>query len=462
MRTDQVEYLTFSGWGDPPTDLRPALDGDLSCDVAVIGGGMGGMATALRLAERGRDVVLLEAEFCGYGSSSRNGGQIAGAPGGDLRLLTLFTHKKMPGIVRLAENAGRYVEGLIATHDIDCEYVPNGLVWGAVSPIQMVRVKTFAAIFKRFGGHGQVGTSEELGIPRSFVGGMRENVGGMLNPRKLTAGVRRAVLASGARVFEGTKVIDVRRRHGAVDIVTANGSVHANSVVIATNAYAGDWQTTPKNLSLPLYVIEAESEPIPADKLAALGWTSRSGVITQHQIMTHYRLTERNTLVFGVRRAERGPAYPLPTNKTPDPSLVRDLAKAVDEMFPSLAGLAVERAWGGWIAITASWLSVAGRVEDNVYYSIGCNGHGLCQAPYIGSLIADLIVDGRAPEDLDVVWTDTNKFPPIVLLDPVSLRTIWALDRVGDAVNRFVRTTRARWRTRRGSGRRALAPIDGG
>jgi glycine/D-amino acid oxidase-like deaminating enzyme len=122
MSTDTIEYSTFTGWIDAPTDLQPALTIDITCDVAVIGGGMGGMATAMRLAERGQDVVLLEAEFCGYGSSSRNGGQIASAPGGDLRLLKLFYPKALPGMVRLADSAAAYAEGLIRDHKIDCDY----------------------------------------------------------------------------------------------------------------------------------------------------------------------------------------------------------------------------------------------------------------------------------------------------------------------------------------------------
>jgi hypothetical protein len=52
MRTDNVELNTFSGWVDPPADVLPALTGDLTCDVAVIG-----KATALRLAERGQDAA---------------------------------------------------------------------------------------------------------------------------------------------------------------------------------------------------------------------------------------------------------------------------------------------------------------------------------------------------------------------------------------------------------------------
>ncbi|CAJ1582843.1 FAD-binding oxidoreductase [[Mycobacterium] wendilense] len=441
MSTADVEYSTFTRWVDPPTDIQPALTEDLTCDVAVIGGGMGGMATALRLAGRGQDVVLLEAEFCGYGSSSRNGGQIAGAPGGDLRLLKLFYPKQIPNMVRLAENAAHFAERLIEDHNIDCDYVANGMVFGAVSPVQMLRVRACAAILRRAGGRAVVGTSSELGIPGAFVGGMREGVGGMLNPGKLSLGVRRALLSTSARVFERTKVTDVTRDGDTVVISTAQGDVRANKVVLATNAYSGEWDITPKRLSIPAWIIEVETEPIAPERIAALGWTSRSGVVTQHQIMTNYRLTERNTIVFGVRRLERGRSFPLPV-KAPDPKLVQELADAFHTRFPSLADVKVAGAWGGWIAITSSWLSVAGKAEDNVYYLLACNGHGLAQAPYVGTLIADLLVDGTRHADLAGIWKDQPRFPPFMMMGRLGLRTIWAVDRVCDLLNGSKRRAR--------------------
>jgi glycine/D-amino acid oxidase-like deaminating enzyme len=191
MRTDNVDYAVFSGWVDPPTDGRPALADDLACRVAVIGGGINGMSTALRLAQRGHDVVLLEAEFCGHGSSSRNAGQLAGAPGGDLQLLNLLSRKKMPGMMRLAERAARHVEDFIAKHDVDCDYEAIGNAFAAVSRGQMGRVRRVAKIVTRAGGHVEVGTAAELGIPRGFVGGMREVVGGRMNPGKFALGMRR-------------------------------------------------------------------------------------------------------------------------------------------------------------------------------------------------------------------------------------------------------------------------------
>lgn len=441
MRTDNVTYSAFSGWVDAPTDLRPALDGDIACQVAVVGGGIGGMSAALRLAQRGQDVVLLEAEFCGYGSSSRNAGQLAGAPGGDLQLLNLLSRKKMPGMMRLAENAAHHVEDFIAKHDIDCEYEATGNAFVAVSRGQMGRVRRVAKIVTRAGGHVQVGTSEELGIPRGFVGGMRELIGGRMNPGRFSLGMREVLLASAVRVFEQTKVIDVVRDSGQVVLTTPQGTVRANRVVLATNAFAGEWSITPRHLTVPIYVVEVETEPIDSARIAALGWTSGMGLVTQHAIMENYRLTPRNTIVFGVRRLERGTSYPLP-EKSPDPGLVEELAEAFATRFPSLADVSIDRAWGGWIAITSSWLPLAGQIGEDVYYSIACNGHGLAQAPYVGTLIADAIVDGERHEDLQTLWHEEPKFPRPMMMGRAGLRAIWAVDRFNDLVNGSRRNAR--------------------
>ncbi|MCC3316821.1 NAD(P)/FAD-dependent oxidoreductase [Nocardia africana] len=441
MNTDNVEYTSFTGWIEPPSDVRPALQDDITCEVAVVGGGLSGMSTALRLAERGRDVVLLEAEFCGHGASSRNAGQLAGAPGGDIQLLNLLYRKKLPRIVQFADHAEHHVEDLIRTHDIDCEYESTGNVGVAVSRGQLGRARRVAKILQRAGAKAEFGTSAELGIPRGFLGGMREAIGGTMNPGKFTMGVRRAVFSSGARVFEQTRVTDVTREAGHVVIRTPRGVVLADKVVLATNAYGGELAITPKNLSVPIWVIEVETEPIDPERLAALGWTSRAGLFTQHNFMENYRLTSRNTIVFGVRRIERGKNGPLPT-KQPDPGLVAELAHAFATRFPALADVPVARAWGGWIAITSSWLPLAGRIDDSVFYSIACNGHGLAQAPYLGSLIADLIVDGRPHEDLQSLWQQKPKFPRPMMMGPWGLRTIWAVDRFNDLVNGSRRNAR--------------------
>ncbi|GLY38350.1 hypothetical protein Amsp01_043740 [Amycolatopsis sp. NBRC 101858] len=131
------------------------------------------MATALRLAEHGVDAVLLESAFCGHGSGSRNAGQLASAPGGDIQLLNLLYRKRMPAIIRLPENAAAHVEGLIEALGIDCDYEATGNVFVAVSRGQLGRTRRIAKILRRAGAHVEEGTAGELGIPHGFLGGMR-------------------------------------------------------------------------------------------------------------------------------------------------------------------------------------------------------------------------------------------------------------------------------------------------
>ncbi|MFG2446607.1 NAD(P)/FAD-dependent oxidoreductase [Nocardia fluminea] len=434
--TANTSYTTFTGWVDPPTDIRPPLTENFTCSVAVIGGGLAGMATALRLAEHGVDAVLLESDFCGHGAGSRNAGQLASAPGGDIQLLDLLHRKRMPAIIQLTENAAGHVESLIERLGIDCDYEATGNVFAAVSRGQLGRTQRIAKILRRAGAQVEEGTARELGIPHGFLGGMREINGGIMNPGKLLRGLRGAVLASPVRVFEQSKVIDIVRDSGGVTVDTPGGMIRAQKVVLATNAYAGEWDITPKRLSSPMWVTEVETEPIAPERLAALGWTSRSGLITQHNIMENYRLTARDTIVFGVRQIECAASYPLP-ERHPDPAVVADLARAFARRFPTLADVSIDHAWGGWIGITSTWLPVAGTIGDNVYYSLACNGHGLAQATYVGSLIGDRIATGITPEDLRTIWVDEPKFGRTVpmITGRLGLRAAWTADRFNDMIN---------------------------
>src|SRR3954452_13959232 len=61
-------------WLDEPYEPRPPLDGDTEVDVCVIGGGVGGLSCARRLAQHGADVLMLEGRTVAGGASGRNGG----------------------------------------------------------------------------------------------------------------------------------------------------------------------------------------------------------------------------------------------------------------------------------------------------------------------------------------------------------------------------------------------------
>ncbi len=410
--------------------MTAALEGEVTCDVAVVGGGYAGMAAALRLAERGADVVLLEAGFCGGGASSRNAGQLGSVPGGDPQLLSALHPRRFPGLVRLAEEAVGFTERLIDRHGIDCDYERTGNVAAAVSPGQLRTARKKAEMFRKAGVNVEFGDGRDLGLPDAFLGGMLEPVGGVMDPGKFALGLRRALLASAVKVYERTPVQAVEPTGAGVTVAAPRGHVRAEKAVLATNAYSRDLAIAPKRLAAPVWVSMIETEPVPPDRLAATGWTSRSGLATQHAIMESYRPTRRDTIVTGVRRlqAARGAVR----TRRPDPAVVSDITDGFRSRFPALRDIAIRRAWGGWIAMTPSWLPVAGDVTRNVSYLIACNGHGLAQAPYLGTLLADRLVDGKGHDDLDTVWRRRPRFAPALVFNAPVMRTLWAYDRRAD------------------------------
>ena len=427
-----TQYSTFSGWIDPPADPSPALAGEVDCDVAIVGGGYTGMAAALRLAERGADVVLLESAFCGWGASSRNAGHLTPTIAGDPQLLATAYRGRAGELVRFADSAVHFTEGLIDRLQIDCDYEPNGNVSVALTGGQLRRAERIARILGDAGGEVEFGDGRDLGLPDTFLGGILERAGGVLNPGKFARGLREALRNSRARVFERTAVQAIEPHAGGVVVTAPGGRVRAERVVIATNAYTRDLPFGPRRIVAPLWITLAETEPIESERLAATGWASRAGVYTQHIILESYRPTARGTIVFGSRLPQT-PKGPLGARE-PEPSVVADVVRGFHDRFPSLRDVAAQRAWGGWIAMTPSWLPVAGEAAANVVYAVGYNGHGLAQAPYLGTLVADRLSEDQPSDDLRVIWRDRPRFAPAPLFTAPALKAGWVLDRIADRI----------------------------
>lgn len=429
-----TELTTGTGWVDRPDVAATALEGEVACDVAVVGGGLGGAAAALRLAERGADVVVLEADVCGWGASARSAGYLGSSLAADPQLVATFHRRRFPGLVRFADNAFHFADGLIDRLSIDCDFERTGLVLAAVSRGQLKRARRNARILTAAGADAEFVEGPGLGLPDAFLGGVVERVGGLLNPGKYALGLREALLRSDARLFEHTAVRAVEADRDGVTVTTPGGRVRAERVLLTTNARSGELEIAPRRVATPVWTSLVETEPIPPERLDEAGWTSRVGIVTQHVLLENYRPTARNTVVFGTRqlRTARGGLNAQPL----DQALVADLVRGFRDRFPSLADVAPRRAWGGWIGMTTSWLPVAGEASPRVLYAIGCNGHGLAQAPYLGTLLADRLAGDEPHDDLRAVWREQPRFRPSLILTRPALKAAWAIDRVSDRISR--------------------------
>ncbi|MER5966385.1 FAD-binding oxidoreductase [Streptomyces sp. NPDC002057] len=432
--TSAIQYSSFSGWIDRPSDHAPALEGQIDADVVVVGGGYLGMGTALRLAERGVDVALLDSQFCGWGAASRNGGYLTNTLAGDAQMLAALHPRRLRKAIRFADASVEFSNGLIERHGIQCDYERTGNVIAAVTEGQLKRSRHNAGILVDAGADAEFVDGREFGLPDAFLGGIFERAGGLINPGKYARGLRDAVLKSGARVYENSPVGSILPGRAGLVVTTPNGRIRAERVVIANNAHSRDLAITPPRMTAPLWVSLVETEPIDPERLRATGWTSRVGISTHHLALESYRITPRNTILFGVRRPEvaRGALGA----REVDPRVAADLVHAFRQRFPTLSDVEPRRAWGGWIAMTPSWLPVVGEATDNVSYAIACNGHGLAQGPYLGALLADRLAGDDPHEDLRTLWRRRPWFSPSPASSATAVRAAWAVDRLSDRLGR--------------------------
>jgi glycine/D-amino acid oxidase-like deaminating enzyme len=432
-------FLPVSAYLESPPERLPALAGDARADVAIVGGGLTGLSTALALRRAGADVVVLEREFCGFGASGRNAGHLTPTIGKDLpTLLMLYGRERTAAIVRFADHCVRRTEALIAELGIDCDYAPSGNVMAVVHPKQEQRLRRAAALATEVGANVRFleqGEMRARGLPPAFLCGALEGAGGTLDPGRLVLGLRRAALAAGVRIHEGTRVARVEGGSRPV-LRCERGQLRAERVVMATNAWTREVGAPGAKL-VPLYVTLFETAPLDAGQLAAIGgWPHREGVYTAHEILESYRLSARGTIVGGSKAPRYHWGARPGAHGGPDARCQARVARAFRDRFPALAKLPIARYWGGFIAMTLNFLpSIGAHASDGRHWhALGYNGHGVAQATAVGEILADTIA-GRDNEWARVFAKSAPTLPPEPFLWLTArglLALFGAIDRVTD------------------------------
>jgi glycine/D-amino acid oxidase-like deaminating enzyme len=231
----------------------------------------------------------------------------------------------------------------------------------------------------------------------------------LFDPGKYVLGLRQAALEAGVRVFERSPVTELGE--GAkVAVRTGQGSVSADFVVLATNAYtpALPWK---RRLVVPIRVSQFETAPLEDAQLDGLGWHGREPIGTVHHITENYGLTPRSTIVGGTKAV----SYPWrsDTSEGYDGRVYRILERTFRDRFPTLRDVPIIRFWSGWIGLTTDFNPVFGveGEHQNVVYGLGYAGHGVAQATLMGSVIADR-VQGREHPLEHAVRRRVRSWPP--------------------------------------------------
>lgn len=418
-----------------PRGVYAPVAGGLTVDVAVIGAGYTGLATAyhLKTAEPSLDVAILDAETAGFGASGRNAGFVMTLFGASSGLMkTLYGKDKLLTAHKYMESAIDALEATVKEHKIDCDFERSGFLKVATSPAYEKRIKDEIELFHSIGADGFEWLEAAQVAVRSptFLGACSEPHCGLLNPVKWADALRRLAVERGAKLYEGTRVETVEHRGGKFRLTTAGGNITADKVAFATNGYT---HLIPGFASkqIPAFAYVIVTEPLSERQLASIGWAGREGIEDGRNFMHFYRLTPGNRILVG-----GGPGY-VPYGRSMDhdasPYAWEHLERFIATTFPQLGPLRITHRWGGAFSVTADSTPQIGTLHGGgAIYSIGCTGHGVAMTHMNGRIVRDLVL-GRKTELTDLWFVNRRSLPlPPEPIRSLAVRAVMAGMRLDD------------------------------
>jgi glycine/D-amino acid oxidase-like deaminating enzyme len=403
------DYASYSFWletsGDDLTP-RPALDGTIHADVAILGAGFSGLWTAYYLIRKDPSltVAIIEAEIAGFGASGRNGGWcVAGFPYPTERLIDKYgvdTARAVKEQMYLSvDEVGRVSE----EEEINCHYVKPGALDLARAPHLLPGIHERYETYRKLGlgDNYKVLDAEETArhvrVNRA-LGALWERHGASVQPAALARGLARALERRGVTIYEQTPVLDYE--HGPRPrLMTSRGDVWARVIVLAGEAYLSRLPKLRRQIT-PATTHMVVTEPISDDIWEQIGWEER-GVITGSGTKGGYlNRTLDGRIAFGAYRGVVPFGSKITDALDNQPEIYEHARAATYDWFPIL------RLYG--IGFTHQWGGVFGNPRDRMptmsYDPItgiatarGYTGQGVATANLAGRILSDLIT-GRTTE----------------------------------------------------------------
>jgi len=387
-----------------PLPLKPRAEGELACDVCVIGGGFTGLSAALHLAERGYDVILLEGQRLGFGASGRNGGQVGTGQRQDQDWLEARLGKPMArALWDLSLESVALVRDLAAKHAPDAGYAP-GIIHAAHKPGYVPDMHAYAEKMARDYGYDQIiplsreEMRERVGSP-AYHGGEIDMGAGHLHPFRYLLGLARAAEAAGVRMFEQSRVTALTKGDPA-RVETDHARITARFVALGCNGYLGRLEPQVAARVMPINNFIAATRP--------MSDTERRSVIRDNHavadskfVINYFRFSEDNRLLFGGGESY---GYRFPAD------IKAKVRKPMEAIFPQLKGIELTHAWGGTLGITFNRMPHFERLAGNVLSASGYSGHGVAMGTLGGKLLAEAIAGQAERFDL-MAGVPSPRFP---------------------------------------------------
>lgn len=425
----EIDWKTPHLWrknAEGPEKRYPALTGDATVDVVVVGGGFTGLAASIAARGAGLKVMLLEGNEIGSAASGRNNG-----------LLISHHSKSSPSEIEAALGPvyGPRYNALVAEaapiafermrqYGIACDQVQKGWIQPAHSPQALQRVRKFYEEWKAFGQEATwLAAADVLDqVGSRYEGGWLLHNSGHVNPYAAVMGFASAAASQGVDIRENSKVTAITRHGLRWRLTTTQGSVTADQVILATNALTGKFWPELDHAMIPVQVYQGATAPIPPELRSNILKNNPAVSDTRRDIRAfHYdrnfRIATGGTHTVWFDARERGIA-----------SLRRRLADAFPQLGPDPK---VEEYWEGVLAVVPDRKPRLMRLAPGILFGGIYSGRGVALSISFGEKMGLLAAGKLDDAAMPIPVTDLRRVP----YHPVAVqvaRRIHVLHRVQD------------------------------
>ncbi len=373
-------------WDDAPREQMDDVELCDKLDAVVIGAGYSGLCTALSLARGGVSVIVVDAEFIGYGASTRNGGMVGPSfhKLGVAGLKNKFGNDRANAMLKESVGFVDFMENFLKAEEIDAKFSRTGRFRGALKPAHFDAMAHELEILKQATNINarMISKSEqsaETGSPL-FHGGIVYDYDGCLHPAKYHDGLVQRAIDAGVLIAPETAVTDIEKTPAGFIVKTTRGNIRTFQVAVCTNGYTKPVTKDLRRRVLPIRSAMIATEPLPADLMKTVMPKGRM-YGDSRRLVAYYRPSpDGSRILFG------GRASGLDDNPKAN---IRDLRASMLEVYPQLSDIGISHVWSGRVAYTFDHVPHLGRFgggkDDGLFYAMGYCGSGVARSSYFGT-----------------------------------------------------------------------------